>query len=71
MKRLEFIQFFTHTGEFDGLARDTFEAQSRAAAGIAVQFRENGPCDIECLVEMRGDIDGFLAGSQRHHYVRV
>src|ERR1039458_8335968 len=62
MKRLELVEFFTHAAEFDGLAGDSLQTQRRAAARVAIELRQNGTGDLQRLVKMRGDVDGFLAG---------
>ena len=67
MKRLELVQLFTHTGELDGLAGDGLQAQRRAAARVAVQLGQDGTGDLQRLIEMRGDVHGFLAGGGVEH----
>jgi len=56
------IKFFTDTGEFDRLAGNRFHAQGSAAASVTVEFGEDGAGDVQGLIEMRRNIDGFLAG---------
>ena len=67
MERLEVLQLFADTGEFDRLAGDRFQTQRRAAARVAVQLGEDRPGDVERLIEMRRDVDGFLAGGGVQH----
>src|SRR4051794_31272811 len=62
MKGLEFFEFFPDTSKFDGLAGDGLHAQCCAAASVAIEFREDTAGNVRSLIEMRGDVDGFLAG---------
>ena len=67
MKRLELVELFADAGELDRLAGDGLHAQRRAAARVAVELGENGAGDVQRLVKMRGDVDGFLAGRGVEH----
>src|SRR5258705_303859 len=60
-EKLEDFEFFADTGEFDRFPGNGFHAQGRAAASIAVEFGEDGAGNVQGLIEMGGDIDGFLA----------
>ena len=67
MKRLELIQLLAGAREFDGFAGDGLHAQRRAAARIAIQLGQNRAGDLQRLIKMRGDVDGFLAGGGVQH----
>ena len=67
MKRLELVQLFTRAAELDGLAGHGLQTQRRAAARVAVELGQNGAGDLQRLVEMRGHVDGFLAGGGVEH----
>src|SRR5471030_617434 len=62
MKRFEFVELFADAHELDGLAGDGLHAQGGAAARVAVELGENRAGDVQRRIEMRGDVDGFLAG---------
>ncbi len=49
-------------GELDRLAGDRLDAQRGAAAGIAVELRQDHTVERDALLERLGDVDGLLAG---------
>src|SRR5690242_14098146 len=67
MKRLEFVQLFTDAGKLDRLAGHGLHAQRRTTARVTVELGENGPGDVQRLIEVRGDIHSFLAGGGIEH----
>ncbi len=71
MKRLEILQLFSYAGEFDRFARNGFETQGSAASRITVESGQDAASDIQRLIKMRGDIDGFLSGSRIEHEQRL
>jgi hypothetical protein len=62
MERFEIVEFLADANEFDRLSRDRFEAEGSPTACVTVEFREDGPGDVEGLIELGGDVDGFLTG---------
>ena len=60
VKVLELIQLLADTGELDRPMRDLPHRERRAAAGVAVEFRQDESRDAQGLVEMRGHADRLL-----------
>src|SRR5579884_372277 len=62
MERLERGEFLPDTDEFDGRARNFVNREGRAAARVAVEFRENYARDPQTIVEAFGDAGCLLPG---------
>jgi len=62
VEQVEVLGFFAGAHELDGFADDGTEGEGGAASGITIEFGEDGAGDAEGLVEVGGDVDGFLAG---------
>src|SRR5206468_6133054 len=59
---LELIEPFAGADEFDRAFRDFAHRQRRAAACVAVEFRQNNSSDLQRVIEMRCNADRLLAG---------
>jgi hypothetical protein len=62
MERFEIVELLADADELDRFSGDRFEAQGGPATGVAVEFGEDGAGNVEGLIELGGDVDGFLAG---------
>ena len=63
----ELVEFFAFADVFDGFAGDGAHREGGAAAGVAVEFGEDDPGEIDGGVEGFGDLDGLLAGGGVGH----
>ena len=61
IERLDIFHLFAAADEFYGFARHRFYRKRRAAAGIAVEFRDDDARDVEFLVESFRNVDGVLS----------
>ena len=61
------VQLFAGAGEFDGLAGDGPDGESRAAPGVAVQLGEHDAVDVQRVVKGFGGGDRVLADHGVHH----
>ena len=67
VERLELVELFTGAGKLDRLACNFAEAESRAAACVAVELGQDRAGDAQRLVKMRSDADRLLPrGSVEH-----
>ena len=62
MEQLQILELLARTGELDGSAGDSLDRQRRAAAGIAVELRQDDAGDVQKLVEGFRDVDRVLTG---------
>jgi hypothetical protein len=58
---LEAVERLAHAEELDGLAGDLLDGEGRAAAGVAVELREDEAVEGEAPVELRRGLHGVLA----------
>jgi hypothetical protein len=63
MERFKIVELFADAHEFDRFSRDRFEAKGCPAASVPVEFGEDGAGDLDGLIELGGDVNGFLTGS--------
>ena len=62
VEHLERVELLAGRRELDRLAGDRLDAERGAAAGVAVELRQDHTVERDALVERLGDVDGFLAG---------
>src|SRR5262249_22195507 len=62
MKFFERVEMLAGADELDRHARHLFDGERRAAAGIAVELRQDDAMELELLVEDFRAVDGVLAG---------
>ena len=62
MERFQGVEFLAGANELQRLAGDSADGERRAAAGIAVHFREDDAGDAELLVELVGRLHRVLTG---------
>src|SRR4029077_4611074 len=66
-ERLELIEFFAGTHEFDWAPRYFAHRQGSATARVTVELGQNDSTDLKRVVEMRGDTYGLLASRRVNH----
>ena len=58
---LELVERLAHAEELDGLAGDLLDGERRAAAGVAVELREDEAVEREAPVELGRGLHRVLA----------
>ena len=67
MERLESLNFFARTDEFDRLTTHLANRQRRTTAGIAIELREHRSGDPHLIMEGTGELGRLLANHRIHH----
>ena len=67
MKRLESLNFFARTDEFDRLTAHFANRQRRATPGIAIELGEHSSGDSHLIVEGTGELCRLLTNHRIHH----
>ncbi len=67
MEDVELVELLAERGELDRLAGDRLDGERRAAAGVAVELREDDAVEVDVLGEGLGDVDRVLAGHRVEH----
>ena len=66
MERLESLNFFARTDEFDGLTAHLANRQRRATAGITIELGEHRSSNPHLIVEGTGELGCLLANHRIH-----